>query len=263
MNNKVQTTAQPGAVNQGPGQSKAHPPFDPTKLLTATEKAVRAVGLEPTTTSGKVLAEIGKPKATALNAVRSRHIWPEEIFRDGRMVQHDPVKTVAQVVGRLEIQPATLDKLRDYQTTMLTTLAETEKFTSKAAHDRFMAQISSLDAESLSDEIRLRSRDAVSADYRAKQGALVKKLVRLTEEHIALCKPILDEARQRVAAWLEKREAADRSECEAFGIPFHASAPWQAACHLAMRITDARIPKPGQWELPSRVLSGIVNISTK
>ena len=67
---------------------------------------------------------------------------------------------------------------------------------------------------------------------------------------MALCQPIIDEARKRIGDFLEKREADDRAECEAFGIPFHASAVWQSVCHLAMRLND-RTPKPGHWSYPS------------
>jgi hypothetical protein len=241
--------------------------FNPAALLSATERAIASVALEPkTTTSALVLKEIAKGKATSTNGVRSKYIWPGDIFRDGRMVHSHPQLTMAAVLAAgapMAIAPETPSKLQEFETTMRATLAQAGQFTSAKAHSRFLEQIDSLDADTLTAEIKLRSRDAISAQFRANQGALIKKLVALTEAHIELCRPLLNEAKGRIAAWLEAREARERAEAETFGLAWLPSATYQAVIHLAMRVTDARIPKAGQWEFPSRVLAGIANFESK
>jgi hypothetical protein len=242
------------------------PRFNAGALLTATEKAIQSVVSEPKTTTALVLAEIGKGKATSLNGVRSKYVWPGDIFRDGRMIHSHPQLTMAAVLAAgapLDVATKTLSKLREIETTMRDTLAQAGQFTSAKAHDKFMAQIASLDADTLTDEVKLRSRDAISVQYRANQSAGIKKLVALTEQHVKLSQSILNAAKGRIAAWLETREASERAEADSFGLAFAPSATWQAVVHLAMRVTDARLPGAGQWEFPSRVLAGIVNLESK
>ena len=248
------------------GQPKPAARFNPAALLSATEKAIASVALEPKTASGQVLKEIAKQKASSLNGIRSKYIWPTEIFRDGRMINSHPQLTMAAVLAAgapLSIAPEALPKLREIEATMRATFAQAGQITSAKAHDKFLEQISSLDADTLTDEVKLRSRDAISAQYRANQAALIKKLVTLTEQHVELCKPVLNEAKGRIASWLEAREAHEKAEADIFGLAFYPSATWQAVVHLAMRVTDARIPKPGAWEYPSRFLAGIVHLETK
>jgi hypothetical protein len=234
-------------------------------ILTAVDKALKSVPPEPKTITGQVLAELDRVQP---NSGRSgKHVWPSEVFRDGVMIRHNPSVTLRTILGGATLsKPDTLEQFKSIQSDMKSTFEEYVKHSRAEASKRFLNQTSLLTDAVLSGstvptEVGLRSREAVAADFRAKQSALHAKLVKLSHQAAALAEPIIEEARNRIIEWMEKREEQDKAECAIYGIAYHATAPWQAATHLLMRIRADRLPKPGFFEWPSRMLAGIVNLN--
>jgi hypothetical protein len=242
---------------------------DSAMLLTAAAKAIASLPPEPKTITGQVVAEVNRPIRPGQTGGRSpKREWPEEIFRSGKMIQADAEKTLAAILnGDPLVATDLLLKLQAIESDMRSSMNEAGKYSSASAHDRFQQQAQQMteqvvNGSTVPTEITTRSRDGISADFRAKQAALVARMVKRSNEAAEIVKPVLVEAQKRVEKFLETREASERAECLSFGIPFHASAPFQAACHLLMRLGTDRLPKPGQWEFPSRMLAGIATVNT-
>ena len=259
---KAQNAPTPSTANQVPAE----------KLLSAVERAIASVPPEPVSVSAEVIAENNRtPKPAEMGGRSAKKHWPDEILRDSRMVKSSP-KTLDAILNHVNMgqplasaSPEALAKLREIESTMKAISADAAKYSSAEANKRFQSQTaqlteSVLSGNTLSPDVTLRSRDAVQADFRAKQAALVKMLVKLSNDAAEIAKPIIAEAKQCVEQWMQEREQIDCTECQDFGIEPFPSAVWQASAHLLMRLTSDRLPKPGTYEYPSRILAGVVTL---
>jgi hypothetical protein len=201
-------------------------------LLSALDKAIQET--EPdraplTSAFIKELRRVHQPPANMGNAWTKRN-WPDGI--NGHLVEVSPLTIWAIIMDSTEQVCTTdvLEKLRTLQKRMADINTEAAKYSLSNIPAYQFQQRDQLEADALAgkmpDGIVLRSRDAISEDFRAKQGALIKILVKVThEEVVPLAKPIMLKFEKIVEEFLRNVEERERSICDGFGIEYKPSVP--------------------------------------
>jgi hypothetical protein len=240
-------------------------------LLNALDKALEETKPDPAPLTSAFITELRRkhpPAAGGMGTGWTKRNWPDGLLFEGRMVEYSQLTiwAIGTDSGRQVCTSEVLEQLRNLQKRMDDINNEAAKYSLSNIPAYQHQQRDQLEADALAgkmpDGIVLHSRDAISEDFRAKQSALVKMLVKIThEEVVPLVKPILLDFENIVEEFLRSVEERERSVCEGFGIEYKPSVLWQAAVSLAMRLTaESRLPKTFSWAMPKTILDGILEI---